>query len=164
MPLQEPCLQRMSPRAAATEALATEAPATDQRNAYEDLIDLLTDAAKDFYHGVCDPAVVEAQVWKKMLDSQHLDRLEAMILDHGTVTKHIHLLKLITKQKSGNAKEFLFLEWCTKCIHVRNQVLASRPAAQLLHNTAASDHGCDGCDGGAMLTENETSRCYQLLH
>ena len=164
MPLQKPLSHSVPPWSAATGALATEALATKQSNAYDSLIGLLTNAVKTFYRSAFDPALIDMQVPKMILNSRHLDKFDAMVLNQEAVAKHIHLHGLITKDKFGNTKEFLFLEWCTKCIRVRNEVLASRPAAQLLHNTAASDHGCDGCDGGAMLTENETSRCYQLLH
>ena len=158
------CCWLLSFSDAATEALATEAPAAKQSNAYDSLIGLLTNAVKNFYHAVCDPAAVEIQVSKMILNSRHLEKFDAIVLNQEAVAKHIHLHSRITTDKSGNAKELLFFEWCTNCIQVRNQVLASRPAAQLLHSTTASDHGCHGCDRGTMLTENETLHCYRLIH
>ena len=50
----------------------------------------------------------------------------------------------------------------TKCVHVRERVLASRQAAPLLQSTAAM--GMPLLQSTARtLSEDETSQCYQLL-
>ena len=132
-------------------------------HAYELLVDFLTVAVKEVCHCACDPAMLDKQILKAIVNSSHLDRFDVLALDKDAIAKHIHLLGLITKDKDGHPKEWCFVEWCKKCLHVRERVLTSRPAAQLPPSTVATERGCGNSDAKATLSEEETSRCYQLL-
>ena len=78
------------------------------------LVDFLTVAVKEVCHCACDPAMLDKQILKAIVNSSHLDRFDVLALDKDAIAKHIHLLGLITKDKYGYPKECCFFEWCEK--------------------------------------------------
>ena len=146
-----------------SDAVKQEALATEQRqvaklpctNAVYLLVDFLTEAAIDFCHDAFESKKVDVHVLEKVLQWME-DCFDDVVFDEESMAKHVELINLMRKDKSGDAKEFLFLVWSRKRVNVRERVLASRPAAPLLQSTAAT--GTPLLQSTApTLSEDETS-------
>ena len=73
---------------------------------------------------------------------------------------HAKLYDVMTKNKEGESKEFLWLKWARRCVRVREATtskLAGGGYAALRRGTA-SEHAMP-----RTLDETQTSTCYQWL-
>ena len=77
------------------------------------IIDFLTTVAVDFAPRL-GPGEVECAVLEMMIKWSD-ESSDEPLLDPKGLLKHSELFAMMTQDKNGEAKEFLFLEWARRC-------------------------------------------------
>ncbi len=114
----------------------------------QQVIEFLTAAAADFAPQWC-PGDVECEVLEMVIKWSD-DCGDEALLNHKGLMKHSDLFAMMTQDKNGDSKDFLFLDCARKCEQIRELVKESSGKVTEQGQTVT-------------LNRDDTSECYQRM-
>jgi hypothetical protein len=124
----------------------------------ETFTDFFTDAVKE-YAPLLQSTDVKRLVARTLL-AWIEEGPETSFFDDAVFVRHAKLYDLMTKNKAGESKEFLWLKWARRCVCVREGVTSKLAGGgyDALRRGTASEHAMP-----RTLDETQTSTCYRWL-